>query len=77
MNKIDSFLNQSYCTDKLCPGEYMEISGKKGSILEIIRWEEPQIREFSFKCEDGRVYKARFNGHMYHITEEIFPEPGI
>lgn len=77
MSKIDGFLNQSYFNTIICVGDIMEVSGKRGIVTEIIKWEEPQIREFILEAEDGRIYKVRFNGHMYHITEEIFPTPGI
>ena len=77
MSKIDGFLNQAYFARNIIPGEVMEVSGKTGVIIEILKCEEPQICEFALGCDNGKVYKIRFNGHMYHITEEMPPQPGV
>jgi hypothetical protein len=77
MSKIDNFLSESYATACVVPGFPMTISGKPGVVAEILQFQNETVYEIAFKADDCRMYKARFNGHMYIITEEIIPEPGI
>lgn len=86
MNKFDHFISEccqfqyitsGYSTDSIKPGITLYVSGRTCIVTEILQAQNMTVYEIALQAEDGRLYKARNNGHMFIITEEIMPKPGI
>ena len=86
MNKFDNFLAEccqfqyvtsGTSTDCIKPGITLYVSGRTCVVTEILQEQNALVYEIAVQAEDGRMYKARNNGHMFIIMEEIFPKSGV